>query len=145
MKVFCGGPWVVTGHYLGVRKWEPDFRAPEAHKVVTDIVWVRLPGLLIEYCDEEALGVIAKKFDKPIRIDITIDVETCARSAHVCVEIELGKPLCHGFRLERGGDEYRAEYKSPHSFCFNCGRVNHLKENCKSDSTVKGNPILYET
>lgn len=28
MKVFCGGPWVVTGHYLGVRKWEPDFRAP---------------------------------------------------------------------------------------------------------------------
>ncbi|KAI8534639.1 hypothetical protein RHMOL_Rhmol10G0106000 [Rhododendron molle] len=126
---------ILTGHYLGVRKWEPDFRAPEAQEIATARVWVRLPGLPIEYCNEEALGIIAKKFGKPIRIDITIDVETRARSARVCVEIELGKPLCHGFRLERGGDEYRVEYESTHSFCFNCGRVNHLKENCRSDST----------
>ncbi|KAF7130575.1 hypothetical protein RHSIM_Rhsim10G0083000 [Rhododendron simsii] len=99
MKVFYSGTWAVMGHYLAVRKWEPNFRAPEA------------------------------------QIDITIDVETQARSARVCLEIELGKPLCHGLRLERGGDEYRVEYELTHSFCFNCGRVNHLKENCRSDST----------
>ncbi|KAG5528196.1 hypothetical protein RHGRI_028962 [Rhododendron griersonianum] len=122
MRVFCGGPWAVMGHYLRVRKWEPNFMASEAQEVATARMWVRLPGLPIEYCDEEALGIIAKKFGKHIRIDITIDVETRARSARVCVEIELGKPLCHGFRQERGGDEYRVEYESTHSFCFNCGR-----------------------
>ncbi|KAE9449538.1 hypothetical protein C3L33_18563, partial [Rhododendron williamsianum] len=35
MKVFCGGPWTILGHYLGVRKWEPNFRAREAKEIAT--------------------------------------------------------------------------------------------------------------
>ncbi|KAF7130840.1 hypothetical protein RHSIM_Rhsim10G0082700 [Rhododendron simsii] len=135
MKVFCGGPWAILGHYLGVRKWEPNFRAWEAKEIATARVWIRFPSLPIEYYDEEALRIIAERFGKPIKIDVTIDEETRARSARVCVEIDLKKPRCREFQLE--GDKYKVEYDSTHSFCFNCGRVGHRNKNCESHSTVR--------
>ncbi|KAI8534637.1 hypothetical protein RHMOL_Rhmol10G0105800 [Rhododendron molle] len=135
MKVFCGGPWTILGHYLGVRKWEPNFRAWEAKEIATARVWVRFLRLPIEYYDEEALEIIANRFGKPIKIDVTIDEETRARTARVCVEIDLRKPRCAcGFRPE--GHKYKVEYESTHSFCFNCGQVDHMKKTCKSHSTV---------
>ncbi|KAI8534636.1 hypothetical protein RHMOL_Rhmol10G0105700 [Rhododendron molle] len=111
-----------------------EHRAWEAKEIATARVWVRFLRLPIEYYDEEALEIIAYRFGKPIKIDVTIDEETHARSARICVEIDLRKPRCCGFRLE--GYKYKVEYESTHSFCFNCGQVGHLKKTCKSHSTV---------
>ena len=51
-KVDCaivkGGPWFVACQLLAVEPWMPDFM-PGANVVRRMMVWIRLPGLPIEY------------------------------------------------------------------------------------------------
>ncbi|GMP38549.1 hypothetical protein CsSME_00009752 [Camellia sinensis var. sinensis] len=115
-------------HYLTVRKWEPDFKALKAFETTT-AVWVRFPELPIEYFQEKVLYEIAKQIGKPLKIDLTTTMATRGRFARVCIEVDLHKPLCPRFLL--GKKSYNIEYKSIHSFCFFCDRINHRKEFCK--------------
>ncbi|OVA06927.1 Ribonuclease H domain [Macleaya cordata] len=57
--VWSGGPWDVDQQYLRVREWEPCFN-PEKQRVSSSFVWVRLPGLGMEYWKEESLLTIGK-------------------------------------------------------------------------------------
>lgn len=42
------GPWMVSSHYLLCQKWRPEFN-PYQDNVWKQAVWVRIPGLPIEY------------------------------------------------------------------------------------------------
>ncbi|XP_028068289.1 uncharacterized protein LOC114270858 [Camellia sinensis] len=112
-------------HYLTVCKWEPNFKALEAFKTITT-VRVRFPELLIEYYQDKVLFAIAKTIRKPLKLAMTIAMATRGKFAHVCVELDLRKPLCPRFFLE--GEYYTIEYESLHAFCFFCGGVDHRKE-----------------
>lgn len=39
-KVMDEGPWILFGHYLTIKKWQPDFRADHA-TIDSTAVWVR--------------------------------------------------------------------------------------------------------
>lgn len=54
IKVLSGGPWFVSGHYLSIRRWEPNFK-PSTASVSSVAVWVRLPELPIEYYEPSVL------------------------------------------------------------------------------------------
>lgn len=48
--------------------------------------------------------------------------------AHLCVEVDLGKPLKLAVKiLDR---LYHVEYEGLHLICFQCGQLGHRKEGC---------------
>ncbi|KAI9120082.1 hypothetical protein K1719_009051 [Acacia pycnantha] len=49
-----GGPWLIFDHYLTVRPWEPNFH-PMRASIDKVAVWVRLPSVLMEFYNKEAL------------------------------------------------------------------------------------------
>ncbi|KAL7221280.1 hypothetical protein ACSBR1_023266 [Camellia fascicularis] len=121
-------------HYLTVRRWELDFKPSEASKVATAL-WVRFPQLPIENYNEKVLFHIAKAIDKPLKIDLNIAMSAREKYAHVCVEVDLTKPLISRFVI--GKYRYIVEYEHLHYFCFHCGKVRHRKEYCSSKPAPK--------
>ncbi|XP_023892706.1 uncharacterized protein LOC112004708 [Quercus suber] len=69
--VLKGGPWYVGQHFLAIRKWELEFKAEEASLSFV-AVWIRLPGLPIEFYDL----IILKKIGRPIGLVLRIDTYT---------------------------------------------------------------------
>ncbi|XP_061342058.1 uncharacterized protein LOC133288348 [Gastrolobium bilobum] len=122
-----GGPWVILGHYLATRKWEPCFDPEKAniHKVAA---WVRLPGIPQEYCEFPFLNHLGTVIGKVLRVDRTTSTEDRARFARVCIEIDLAKPLKGMYVLD--GCRKRIEYEGLYLICLKCGRYGHNLESC---------------
>nr|POF21533.1 hypothetical protein CFP56_48935 [Quercus suber] len=91
-NVLKKGPWYVSGHFLSIRQWEPNFK-PELASVSSVAVWVRLNQLLIEYYNAEALLQIGRSTGNVLRIDTHTAEESRARFACLCVQIDVDKPL----------------------------------------------------
>lgn len=49
-----GGPWIILGDYMTVRKWRPNFR-PSLEKITSTLILVCLPKLPIECFNENLL------------------------------------------------------------------------------------------
>ncbi|XVE64425.1 hypothetical protein DITRI_Ditri07aG0099700 [Diplodiscus trichospermus] len=99
-KVLFDAPWVIADHYLVVSRWYPNFD-PTSFAVSKLAVWVRFPGLPMEYYDETFL---------------------------LRIEVDLEKPLLSKFRLCRR--VRRIKYEALHLVCFHCGKYGHRKEEC---------------
>lgn len=57
--VLCGGPWIITGHYLAIQKWKPYFHAAEEH-ITKLTVRVRVSGLHVEWFDHQVMHHVGK-------------------------------------------------------------------------------------
>ncbi|KAI8012191.1 hypothetical protein LOK49_LG06G02302 [Camellia lanceoleosa] len=77
-RVCTEGPWIITDHYLTVRRWKHDFKPSEAGGVATAL-WVRFPELPIEYYNEMGLFHIAKAIGKPLKVDLNTAMSTRGR------------------------------------------------------------------
>ncbi|CAN1325888.1 hypothetical protein LINPERPRIM_LOCUS33641 [Linum perenne] len=69
-RAMFGGPWMVAYHYVVIETWRPYFR-PEESSLSKLRVWVRLPGLPLEYFDLGILTRIGNRIGKTIRVDHT--------------------------------------------------------------------------
>ena len=47
-KVLCGGPWIIAGQTLIVRKWSSDFN-PETDVIGKMELWTRICGLPVKF------------------------------------------------------------------------------------------------
>ncbi|GKV52341.1 hypothetical protein SLEP1_g58930 [Rubroshorea leprosula] len=97
-KVINGGPWFVGTNYLTIRPWEPNFK-PENATFSHIVVWAQLPGLSAEYYDTISLQHIGNEIGTLLRVDAHTAHHTCGQYAHVCVRIDLNKPLVKLLRL----------------------------------------------
>ncbi|KAJ1432901.1 hypothetical protein SESBI_06444 [Sesbania bispinosa] len=63
-----GGPWIISGHYLVMQRWQPEFN-PFTDELKRVAVWIRIPGLPIEYYDRHVLwrigGAASSSLEKP--------------------------------------------------------------------------------
>ncbi|KAJ1392541.1 hypothetical protein SESBI_35774 [Sesbania bispinosa] len=100
-KVYEGGPWVIMGHYLGVQRWKPEF-LPYEDEFKRVSVWIRVPGLPIEYYDDHILWRIGDVVGHTIKIDPNTlrqyeddlgmsMVTERGKFARICVEVDLRK------------------------------------------------------
>ncbi|XP_019189720.1 PREDICTED: uncharacterized protein LOC109184127 [Ipomoea nil] len=128
-----GGPWMILDHYLIVKEWTPDFD-PVTDKTEKVLVWIRFPCLPIEYYRTSFLQKIRRKIGRPIRVDQATSQVSRGRFAHMCVEIDLSKPLISKFRLRRR-TRY-ISYEGIHLVCFNCGMYGHSLETCPDGNKV---------
>ncbi|XP_057432706.1 uncharacterized protein LOC130725505 [Lotus japonicus] len=136
VKVLTGAPWMIFDHYLSVKPWTSDFVAADS-KINTTAVWIRIPGLGLQFYHRKILMTLAKGVGKPIKVDMnTVDMHK-GRFARVCVEIDLSEPVVGMIRLR--GTWYKVEYEGLHLLCGACGCYGHLTRNC-SASPVQTQP-----
>ncbi|CAN1124797.1 hypothetical protein LINPERHAP2_LOCUS2549 [Linum perenne] len=136
-RAMFGGPWMVGDHYVVIQDWRPYFR-PEDSTLSTLRVWVRLPGLPLEYFDYGILKRIGNKIGTTVRIDHTTLEGARGNFARICVEVDLSKPLLSKYRLRRR--VRRIEYEGLHTICFGCGCYGHEEGACPAVATVEEAP-----
>ncbi|XP_061362323.1 uncharacterized protein LOC133306059 [Gastrolobium bilobum] len=121
-----GGPWVLMGHYLAIRKWEPFFNPHKAniHRVAA---WVRLPGIPQEFCVPAFLKLIGNRVGKVLKVDKITSTGDRGKFARLCVELDLSKSLRGEYILEE--EIFKVEYEGLYLICLHCGKYGHNTEN----------------
>ncbi|KAJ1376676.1 Zinc finger, CCHC-type [Sesbania bispinosa] len=102
------------------------------------VVWVRIPGLPVEYYDRSILRRIGNVIGKTVKIDGNSLMGSTgplrelfsirAKFARLCVEVDLRKVMISRFILN--GKVFLVEYEGLHQVCFSCGRYGHRKDAC---------------
>ena len=91
-RVLKGGLWFVEGHYLSIRCWELNFMAETANLSAV-AVWIRLPGLPIEYYEPSVLRDIGLAIRPMLKIDTQTATEARGQFARFCVQVNFDKPI----------------------------------------------------
>ncbi|XP_038987994.1 uncharacterized protein LOC120112511 [Phoenix dactylifera] len=89
------GPWIIAGQLLGVERWQPDF-VPGRKEVNKVVVWLRLPGLPLEYWRKESIWEIATEAGIPIEADGFTEDRRRMGYARVKVEVNASLPVRPG-------------------------------------------------
>lgn len=132
MHVLLDGPWKIYDHYIVPQRWKPDFD-PSTAKLVKMAVWVRLPGLPVEYFREDIIKLILQQVGTPLHLDrATAGVER-GKFARAAVEIDLAKPLVAMVKIRHRLQ--RIEFEGLHAICFQCGEVRHRSLNCPKNQS----------
>ena len=126
-KVIDGGPWMINGDYLAVKKWTPDFNPSEACFGRT-MVWVHFSMLNFMYYDERMLKVIAEGVGKPIRFDLTTAKLEEGNFARVYVELDLISLVVRRVWIQDHWHE--VEFESLHMICSYCNHYGHVTRDC---------------
>ncbi|XP_026416302.1 uncharacterized protein LOC113311713 [Papaver somniferum] len=87
-----GGKWEVLNQILQIRKWISNFRS-KSQKTSKDMVWVRLPGLGLEFWSEKILFKICKEIGTPIKLDEAIAKCEVGYYANVLVEVDFANTI----------------------------------------------------
>ena len=73
---------------------------------------------------------IGEKIVKLVKFDEATSLVSRGHFAHMCMEINLEKPLISKFQLRH--KIRKIEYEGIHLVCFSYGRFNHRKDECPS-------------
>ncbi|KAI0522455.1 hypothetical protein KFK09_004834 [Dendrobium nobile] len=116
--------------------------SPSSFKGLMAPIWIRMPNLPLHCWDEVNVCRIASKVGTPYLIDGNMFQWSRREFARVCVRINLDEKLPLGVWVEgKLGKFYQSiDYERLPTFCFNCGKLGHLKEEClKKDIANKQN------
>ncbi|KAL0919941.1 hypothetical protein M5K25_009032 [Dendrobium thyrsiflorum] len=109
LDILTGGPWYVAGSIIGLDCWSPALSSSTL-RGFSSPVWIRFPGLPLEYWDATNLGRLATSIGEPLFMDgPTRDLSRCA-FARICVRLDLSRSLPIG----------------------GCGRIGHRMGACPS-------------
>lgn len=122
-----GGPWLIQNHYLTVQTWKPNFNLWN-EKITKLAIWVRLPGLPVDYYDKKNFFNLGNKIGTTLKVDEMTQLRARTMYARMCVEIDLGAPLLPTYSVD--GNLLRIEYEGLHLICFHCGIYGHNQEHC---------------
>lgn len=86
----------------------------------------------MELWDGESFDTITAHMGNLLKIDdLTISLSR-SKFARVCIELDLSKPLCRGFRV--GDDIHKVfimvVYERLPTFCYTCGVIGHGSKFC---------------
>ncbi|CAN1759595.1 hypothetical protein LINPERHAP1_LOCUS7200 [Linum perenne] len=122
-RALMEGPWKIGEHYIVPRLWQEGFD-PCTDTLSHTLVWVRLPGLPLEFFTETFLRRIGDKIGQLVRIDPTTLAMERGNYARICL----------------------------HVVCFKCGIYGHTNDICPSATAtadlegeqVHSNPLFLE-
>ncbi|XP_057444818.1 uncharacterized protein LOC130737063 [Lotus japonicus] len=138
--------WLIYDHYLAVKPWTLDFVEANS-KISTTMVWIRIPYICFQFYDKNILLTLASAVGTPIKIHMNTNDMQRGRYAHICVEIDLTKPVQGVIGLE--GTWYNIEYEVLHLLCRKCGSYGHLARNCvvvtSAESSERSNNSVQGT
>lgn len=122
-----GGPWLIQNHYLTVQTWKSNFD-PWSDQIRKLAIWVRLPGLPVDFYDRKFFFNLGNIIGKAIKVDDMTLHKARTLYARMCVEVDLGAPLLPEYIVD--GNRLKIEYEGLHLICFHCGRFGHSMDLC---------------
>ncbi|XP_026399625.1 uncharacterized protein LOC113295511 [Papaver somniferum] len=125
------GKWEVRHQDLWIRKWIANF-PPEYHRTSCANIWVHLPGLILEYWDEQTLFTIFEALGTPVKVDeATLNFES-GLYARVLVNIDLEKKVPHKLwiKTKLGGFMQNVLLTNLPKFFHHCKIVGRLQSEC---------------
>ena len=139
LHALLNGPWSIYGSYLTVQPWSPMFNASEIFPA-SAVVWVRFPGMPLEYYHKSTLRSIAMIIGRMEKIDYATENGNRGKFARVAISIDLAKPLISRFKID--GRVQEVEYEDLPTICYSCGRFGHVVETCtfQNEAAAVANP-----
>ena len=126
LRAWARGTVFMGKQCLVVRRWHPKLEGDDRNMCCAQ-VWIRLSGLHYqELLSSKIISEIASELGQAIAIDSS-DGEVS-----MCVEVDVNQPLVMEVMVEdgMGGGVWQSlQYEIP-MLCFNCGRMDHQKEEC---------------
>ncbi|XP_024042110.1 uncharacterized protein LOC112099209 [Citrus clementina] len=126
-RALTEGPWTVMGRNLFVQPWTPNFDC-FSNELTSTVVWVRLPGMAIQYYDKRSLRRLGSKIGDVIKIDYNTEDSKRGKFARLAVRVSLVKPLVSQIKVN--GQIQLVEYEGLPMICFSCGKYGHFTEDC---------------
>ncbi|KAL5717480.1 hypothetical protein ACHQM5_010472 [Ranunculus cassubicifolius] len=133
-KVKFGGPWFYGKQLLRMSDWSPDFDVERQNHSNAE-VWVRFPGLCLEYWEVDILMAMAKTVGTPIHVDRNTARRDNGFYASVLVDVDLSKRPPEKILVEV--EDKNLEFwqiiqfgKIP-DMCNNCKVVGHVTADCR--------------
>ncbi|KAF6136500.1 hypothetical protein GIB67_035059 [Kingdonia uniflora] len=147
IRVWGGGPWIIDGQWLRLCQWSPNFN-PSIQKNYCALVWVRFPGMGMEYWEEDFLISIARTMGRPVNVDASTLQGNSGFYVSVLVEVDLAKSIPQKVLIEGEDSDFWQEVVLGHlpKFCNNCKVIGHLVYDCRDmkkdmiDDGVKAKP-----
>ncbi|XP_061362094.1 uncharacterized protein LOC133305866 [Gastrolobium bilobum] len=142
------GPWIIADHYMVVQRWRPFFN-PYDDEIRKLAVWIRIPGLPIEFYTSHHLWNIGSIFGLTLKIDRNSirkrdsgegDITERAKFARICVEVDLRKGFLSKFWIV--DRIFHVGYEGLHLVCFACGKYGHRRDQC-SHSNLQQDTTAY--
>ncbi|XP_077232359.1 uncharacterized protein LOC143869136 [Tasmannia lanceolata] len=136
-SVLESGEHSYAGRPLILRKWKPG--TPLEKLNLTSIpVWVRLPGLPLEFWSAKGLSKIASFIGNPLYMDSRTAEETRLSYARMCVEVEAGAefPETIPIHTPYGIHNQKVQYDWKPSACKTCIDFSHTSEACPKNVQV---------
>ncbi|XP_057837885.2 uncharacterized protein LOC131048058 [Cryptomeria japonica] len=129
-----GGPWMFGKSSLSLRKWSPNMELNDSFFESAPI-WVRLPGLLLEFWLEDVFSGIANSFGELVAIDPMTTTRKRLVYARICVNISQNKDLPSSIEINSKLEmwEQTTEFESLPFVCFSCKKVGHWAKVCPSN------------
>ena len=125
-KLLKGGPWFIGEHFLTIRVWKSNFKLTSA-RVSSSALWDRLLKLSIEYHNKEVLEEIGNAIGPVVKVDANTTMEARGRFSHICVEVDIDKPLIRTILIDKLVQQ--VVYEGITFMCFSCGRLGHMRNN----------------
>lgn len=91
----------------------------ETTNLLAVAVWIKLPGLPIEYYEPSVLKDIGLAIGPVLRIDTQTATEARGRFARLCVQVNFDKPIIKIVKI--GGLRQPVQYEGINALCFACG------------------------
>ncbi|XP_061354795.1 uncharacterized protein LOC133299352 [Gastrolobium bilobum] len=142
------GPWIIADHYVVVQRWCPFFN-PYDDEIRKLAVWIRIPGLPIEFYTSHHLWNIGSILGRTLKIDRNSirkcdsgegDITERAKFARICVEVDLRKGFLSKFWI--ADRIFHVGYEGLHLVCFACGKYGHRRDQC-SHSNLQQDITAY--
>ncbi|KAF6167558.1 hypothetical protein GIB67_031759 [Kingdonia uniflora] len=113
--------------------WSPFFD-PEKQKNSHALVWVKFPGLGVEFWEVEALMSLGRTLGTPIQIDHSSSTMDFGYFAKVPVDIDLAVPVPNKILVEVDEGDFwqRVELGSTPKFCSHCKIIGHTFVECRA-------------
>ncbi|KAK6160611.1 hypothetical protein DH2020_003992 [Rehmannia glutinosa] len=129
-RLWMGTIWMLGECPMRILKWTPSFN-PKMEAPLAP-VWIRLPGLPIQFFDYHALFAICKELGSPLQVDLPTARKTRLSFARVCLELNLENARIEEILLKFGDTRHvqKIIYEKVPSYCKYCKHIGHGEEDC---------------
>lgn len=135
--------WHIESAPVLLKRWSPLFN-PEREQIGAGPLWVRLPGLPLQYWSEEALQQIGNALGTYLDHDRSY-IESRQRTlAYVLVHLDTREGLERKITLTRGkfSKIQTLDYEGIPFRCYHCYEVGHLAKDCPMLKGLETSPKI---
>lgn len=132
-RVLLQAPWNVKGFLLILREWSPAVSI-SAMDFSRSAFWVQIHGFPMKWLSSRNAKLIGDNLGVVLEVDSSVDQPNdCSDFMRVKVELDVSEPLSPGFYFHPTVDLdlwISFKYERLSWFCYNCGRLDHLLNQC---------------